>query len=66
MRRNEKGDIILTGKKASELFLLLSNARYKLNGKMRTTADRYWKEFEGILDLDPNSPNAENTSEVEE
>ena len=54
MRRNEKGEIILTGKKAIELFLLLSNARFKLTGKMRTTSERYWKEFESILGLDPN------------
>ena len=54
MRRNEKGEIIITGKKASELFLLLSNARFKLKGKMGTAAFNYWKEFEKVLGLDPN------------
>ena len=51
MRKNKKGEIILTRRMAAELFLLLSNARYKLQGKMRTTATKYWREFEEILDL---------------
>lgn len=68
MRRNEKGEIILTGRKASELFLLLSNARFKLKGKMQTSATNFWKEFENVLGLNPNinSDNAESTNlEVE-
>ncbi len=69
MRRNEKGEVILTGRKAAELFLLLSNARYKLKGKMKTSAEKYWKEFESVLGLDPNknTTNAEKASpEVED
>ncbi len=54
MRRNEKGEVIITGKKASELFLLLSNARFKLKGKMKTSSEKYWKEFENVLGLNPN------------
>ena len=49
MRENIKGEIILTRKKATELFLLLSNARLKLTGKNKTRAEKYWKEFENIL-----------------
>jgi len=54
MRTNEKGDIIITRKKGAELFLLLSNAIYKLNGTLRTSAEKYWKELEKVLGLDPN------------
>ena len=53
MRTNEKGEIILTRKKAAEIFLLLSNARYKLNGKMATSAEKYWRELESVLGLTP-------------
>jgi len=49
MRKNDKGEIIITRKKGAELFLLLSNARYKLQGKLRTTADKYWEELEDVL-----------------
>ncbi len=55
MRTNEKNEIILTRKKASELFLILSNARYKLNGKYKTSAENFWKEFEDVLGLNPNN-----------
>ncbi len=54
MRLNEKQEVIITRLKAAEIFLLLSNARFKLNGKMRTSAEKYWKEFESVLGLDPN------------
>lgn len=54
MRKNEKGEIIITGRKAAELFLLLSVARFKLKCKMRTTAEKYWKELENVLGLNPN------------
>lgn len=54
MRLNEKQEVIITRRKASEIFLLLSIARFKLNGKMRTSAEKYWKELESVLGLDPN------------
>lgn len=41
--------IILTKKQASDIFIVLSNARIKLNGKYRTLAEKYWKDFETIL-----------------
>lgn len=51
MRKNEKEEIILTRKKATDLFCLLSNSRYKLKGKLKTEAEKYWKEFEDVLGL---------------
>ena len=57
MRKNEKGEIIITRKKASEIFFVLSNAKYKLNGKMRTMAEKYWEEFQDVLGLNPNDFN---------
>jgi len=53
MRLNKKEEIVLTRKKAAEIFLLLANARFKLNGKMKTSATKYWKEFEDVLGLNP-------------
>jgi len=53
MRLNEKEEVIITRLKASEIFFILSSARYKLNGKMGTLAEKYWKEFEGVLGLTP-------------
>ena len=54
MRLNKRNEVVITRKKASELFLLLANARFKLKGKMKTTSEKYWKELEYILGLDPN------------
>lgn len=54
MRTNKKGEIILTRRKASEIFLILSNSIYKLKGKLRTSAENYWKEFEDVLGLNPD------------
>jgi len=51
MRKNEEDEVIITKMKAAEIFLVLSNAKYKLNGKMRTLAEKYWKEFEAVLGL---------------
>ena len=51
MRKNEKGEIILTRRKAADIFCLLSNARLKLTGRLRTEATKYWKEFEDVLEL---------------
>lgn len=51
MRVNEKGEIILTRRKAADIFCLLSNARVKLNGRLRTEATKYWKEFEAVFEL---------------
>jgi len=53
MRKNDKEEIIITKRKAAEIFLILSNAKYKLNGKLRTLAEKYWREFEEILGLKP-------------
>jgi hypothetical protein len=53
MKLNKKEEVIITRKKASEIFLVLSLARVKLNGKMRTLAEKYWREFEKILGLQP-------------
>ena len=55
MRLNKNEEIILTRKKAAEIFLLLSNTRFKLQGKMRTAANKYWKEFEDVLGLNTNT-----------
>ena len=52
MRINEKEEIILTRKKAVDLFCLLSNAKYKLQGKMKSDCIKYWKEFEKVLGLE--------------
>lgn len=60
MRTNEKNEIILTRKKAAELFLILSNARYKLTGKYKTSAENFWKEFEDVLGLNPNKDYVES------
>jgi len=53
MRKNEKEEVIITRIKATEIFLVLSNAKYKLNGKMKTLAEKYWDEFEEVLGLKP-------------
>lgn len=53
MRKNNKNEIIITRLKAAEIFLILSNSRYKLNGKMKTLAQKYWEELEEVLDLKP-------------
>lgn len=44
---------VLTRNEASDLFLLLSHARLKLNGKMKTMANNYWEKFEEALGLKP-------------
>lgn len=53
MRKNNKGEIIITEMKAAEIFLVLSNAKYKLNGKLKTLAEKYWAELEEVLGLRP-------------
>lgn len=40
---------ILTKLEAAELFLILSNARIKLTGKFKTSAEKYHKKFESLL-----------------
>ena len=47
---DDKG-FILTPRKTAELFCILSIARTKLTGKIRTDAETYWKEFEKALGL---------------
>lgn len=41
----------ITRKEASELFLILSQARIKLNGKFQTLAQKHWENFEEALGL---------------
>ena len=64
MRTNERGEIIITRKKAGELFFILSNVRYKLQGKLRTITENYWKEFETVfgLNIDKKQTNESNNS----
>ena len=62
MRKNEKGEIILTRKKAAEMFCLLSNARLRLSGKLRTDAEKYWREFEKVFEL--NTKEEKNEEKV--
>ena len=54
MHLDKQERIVITRKKAAEIFLLLANARFKLKGKMQTTAEKYWKELEDVLGLNPN------------
>lgn len=42
---------ILTNRKAAEIFCILGFARTKLQGKLRTDCEKYWKEFEKDLGL---------------
>jgi len=42
---------ILTNKKAAEIFCILGCVRTKLQGKLRTDCENYWKEFEKALGL---------------
>lgn len=51
MRTNDKNEVIITKKKAAELFVLLGHARYKLQGKMKSDAERYHKELETVFGL---------------
>ena len=53
MRKNDKEEIIITRIKAAEIFLILSSAKYKLNGKLKTLAEKYWAEIEDVLGLKP-------------
>lgn len=57
MRINKKQDIIITKKQALELFLLLSHARLRINGKMQDVAISYRKELAKLLGLDLNENN---------
>jgi len=51
---------ILTPRETAELFLILSTSRLKLNGKIQTLSEKYWKKFEEALGLNPKS--IDNTS----
>lgn len=58
---------VLTRKEANEIFLILSTARLKLQGKVQTAAYNYWKKFEEALGLNPNEEvKAEIKSEEKE
>ena len=41
----------ITKKEATELFLILSQARIKLSGPSQTSAQKYWEKFEEVLGL---------------
>ena len=41
----------ITKKEAADIFLILSQARLKLNGKVQTSAQNYWEKFEEALGL---------------
>jgi len=51
MRTNDKNEVIITKKKAAELFVLLGHAKYKLKGKMKSDCEKYWKELETVFGL---------------
>lgn len=42
---------ILTRREASELFILLSNARLKLKDKWQTSAQKWFEKFEEAMGL---------------
>lgn len=52
MRTNQKNEVIITKRKAAELFVLLRYARNKLQGKPKTDCDKYLKEFEKVFGLE--------------
>lgn len=52
MRTNDKNEVILTKKKAAEIFLLLRYARNKVSGKPRSDCEKYLKEFEKVFGLE--------------
>jgi len=54
MRKHKDIGFILTKRKACEIFYILSVARLKLNGKVKTSAQKYWEELQDSLDLNPN------------
>lgn len=41
--------IILTKLEASDIFLILSNARLKCTGKFKTAAEKYHQKFEEVI-----------------
>lgn len=45
----------ITKKEAVEIFLILSQARLKLTGKLKTSAQKYWEKFEEALGLNPDT-----------
>lgn len=51
MRTNNKNEVIITKKKAAELFVLLGYARYKLQGKMKSDCEKFHKELEIVFGL---------------
>jgi len=52
MRKDKNGNIIITTRKGAELFCILGFARNKLNGKIKSDCERYWKELEKVLGLE--------------
>ena len=50
-----RAGFILTKKEAADIFLILSTARIKLNGKVKTSANKYFQKFEEGLGLKLNS-----------
>ena len=52
MRTNQKNEVILTRKKAAEIFVLLRYAKNKVKGSPRADLEKYLKEFEKIFGLE--------------
>ena len=44
----------ITKKEAIDIFLIMSKARIKLDGKYKTSADKIYHKFEEALNLNPN------------
>jgi len=49
--KSKNNKIEITKLEAIEIFLILSNARLKLSGKYKTSANKYWMKLEKILGL---------------
>lgn len=54
----------ITRKEAAEIFLILSQARLKLTGKIQTSAQKYWEKFEEALNLRVDKEYAIKTNKV--
>ncbi len=44
-------EYIYTGRQIAELFLTLSQARFKCTGKYKTSAQKQWEDIEKVLGL---------------
>ena len=53
MKKDKKGNIVMSPRTAAELFCMTGFARTKLKGKLRTNCEKFWKELERVLGLRP-------------